>query len=71
VLLVTVIAVWPGEPSLAALVLAGVMGISAVVRLVAPEPGPTALVVRGRALDGLLLGGFAITVAVLALLLPG
>ena len=70
VVAVTVVAVWPGDPRAAALLLAGVLATCAVLRALLPEPSPMALKVRSRALDVALLGGLAVALAVLAVLLP-
>ena len=45
--------------------------VCAVARAVLPAPGPNALAVRSRALDVLVLGGFAVVLGALALVLPG
>lgn len=45
--------------------------LCAVARAVLPAPGPNALAVRSRALDVLVLGGFAVVLGALALVLPG
>jgi hypothetical protein len=70
VVLVTVVAVWPGDPRTAALLLAGGLATGAVLRGLLPEPAPMALKVRSRMLDVALLGGLAVALAVLAVLLP-
>ena len=51
-------------------VLAGVLAVGAVLRAVLPAPGPEALAVRSRWVDGAALGGLAAAGAVLAQVLP-
>ena len=53
-----------------AYVLAGVLAIGALVRAVAPSPGPVALAVRARWLDVTVLTALAAGVATLAAIVP-
>lgn len=50
--------------------LAGLLAAGAVVRAVAPAPGPVALVVRSRTLDVVILLLLAVGVGILAQLIP-
>ena len=51
--------------------LAAVLAACAVVRAVLPHPGPIAISVRAKAIDLAVLGLLAVSIAVLAGLLPG
>lgn len=58
------------DARLGAYVLAAVLLSAAAVRGMRPEPGPAALSVRRRWLDVVLLGTLALTLAVLAAIVP-
>ncbi|RHA44111.1 DUF3017 domain-containing protein [Cellulomonas rhizosphaerae] len=70
VLVATVVAVVVGTRA-GAYTLAGVLAVCAVVRAVLPHPGPVAVSVRAKAIDVTVLAVLAISIGVLAQLLPG
>ncbi|MEN0130629.1 MAG: DUF3017 domain-containing protein, partial [Brevundimonas sp.] len=70
VVVATVVALVVGTRA-GAYTLAGVLAICAVVRAVLPHPGPIALTVRAKAIDLTVLCVLAVSIAVLAQLLPG
>jgi len=51
--------------------LAAVLAVAAVIRAVLPHPGPIAISVRAKAIDLTVLSVLAVSIAVLAQLLPG
>lgn len=70
VLVATVVAVVVGTRA-GAYTLAGVLAVCAVVRAVLPHPGPVAVSVRAKAIDVTVLAVLAVSIGVLAQLLPG